>query len=71
MNIPPGGAARWGNLPEHLRDALTQGVTDRFSSMYKATTEKYYKRLAEEPKPGESSAPAPSTRPAPAPSEKP
>jgi hypothetical protein len=63
-NAPPGDVARWGNLPEHLRDALTQGITDRFSSMYKATTEKYYKRLAEEPKPGE-------TTPAPAPSPKP
>lgn len=44
-----GGAAAWGNLPEHIRDSLRQGRGDRFSSVYKSLTEQYYKRLAEDP----------------------
>jgi hypothetical protein len=40
--------ARWGNLPERLRDALLQGSSDSYSSLYKSMTETYYKRLAEE-----------------------
>jgi hypothetical protein len=44
-----GNAAAWGNLPKHIRDALTQGVNDRFSSMYRELTEEYYKRLAKDP----------------------
>jgi hypothetical protein len=47
---PPGAAASWGSLPPHVRDALLQGFSDRFSSMYKTLTEDYYKRLAEERK---------------------
>jgi hypothetical protein len=43
-----GSAANWGNLPQHVRDALTEGTSDRFSSMYRAMTEEYYKRLAED-----------------------
>ncbi len=45
-----GASAAWGNLPEHVRDALRQGLGDHFSSVYKSLTEQYYKRLAEEPK---------------------
>jgi hypothetical protein len=52
-NASPGGTAAWGNLPAHIRDALSQGRSEQYSSMYKQLTEKYYKRLAEEPKPGE------------------
>lgn len=53
LNPPQAGnAAAWGALPEHVRDALTEGLSDRFSSIYKSMTEQYYKRLAEEPKPG-------------------
>lgn len=48
--LQPGAGAAWGNLPEHVRDALVQGLSDRFSSMYQSLTEAYYKRLAEEPK---------------------
>jgi hypothetical protein len=66
----PGGTAVWGNLPEHVRNALMEGSTDQFSSLYKTMTEKYYKRLAEEPKPGESPLP-PAQTPAPAPSPEP
>ena len=43
-------AAAWGELPEHVRDALLQGSSDRYSSMYRAMTERYYKKLAEEPR---------------------
>lgn len=43
-----GSTASWGNLPQHVRDALTEGTSDRFSSMYRAMTEEYYKRLAED-----------------------
>ena len=47
---PPAGAgAAWGNLPAHMRAALLQGSSDRFSSIYQGMTEEYYKRLAEEP----------------------
>ncbi len=52
-NASPGGSAAWGNLPAHIRDALSQGKSEQYSSRYKLLTEKYYKRLAEEPKPGE------------------
>lgn len=45
---PAGSAASWGNLPEHVRNALTQGRSDRFSSLYQQLTERYYRRLAED-----------------------
>ncbi|GJQ30742.1 MAG: hypothetical protein HBSAPP03_26260 [Phycisphaerae bacterium] len=52
LNTPRAAdAASWGNLPEHVRQALTQGLSDRFSSLYQQMTEQYYRRLAEEPKP--------------------
>lgn len=44
------GGAAWGNLPAHVREALVQGLADRYSSMYQRLTEEYYRRLAEEPK---------------------
>jgi TolA-binding protein len=44
------GSAAWGNLPAHVREALVQGLADRYSSMYQRLTEEYYRRLAEEPK---------------------
>lgn len=44
----PGSTAAWGNLPAHVRDALMQGWSDRFSSVYRSMTEEYYKRLAEQ-----------------------
>ncbi|MCA9300187.1 MAG: hypothetical protein KDA28_14035 [Phycisphaerales bacterium] len=43
-----GAMAAWGHLPQRLRDALSQGTTDAFSSMYKSMTEAYYRRLAED-----------------------
>ena len=48
---PTGEGATWGNLPKHLRDALSQGLDAKKSTMYRGKTDKYYKRLAEEPKP--------------------
>ena len=42
--------AAWGDLPAHVRDALLQGFSDKFSSMYKTATESYYRKLAEEKK---------------------
>ena len=40
--------AAWGSLPARVRDMLMQGTEDRFSNRYKAMTQEYYKRLAEE-----------------------
>jgi len=42
--------AAWGALPARVRDMLLQGSDDPFSSRYKALTEAYYRRLAEERK---------------------
>jgi hypothetical protein len=57
-NVPPeaarpnagstGASSSWGDLPAHVREALLQGVSDRFSSTYERMTQEYYKRLAEQ-----------------------
>jgi len=47
-------AAAWGSLPERVREALVQGLNDRFSSRYERETERYYRRLAEQGDGGES-----------------
>lgn len=41
-------SAAWGRLPARVRDALTQGLSDRYSSMYDRLTREFYRRLAEE-----------------------
>lgn len=41
-------APTWGSLPQRVRDALLQGSSDSFSSLYERLTEEYYRRLAEE-----------------------
>ena len=41
-------ASAWGSLPERLRDSVRQGLSDPFSAAYRAMTEAYYRRLAEE-----------------------
>ncbi|MEZ6318659.1 MAG: hypothetical protein R3B49_07900 [Phycisphaerales bacterium] len=46
-----GAGAAWGALPERLRSALMQGLSDRYSSIYEHATESYYRRLAEEESP--------------------
>ena len=43
--------AAWGALPERVREALFQGRSDRYSSLYERLTEAYYRRLAEERQP--------------------
>jgi hypothetical protein len=49
LNTPLDSArAAWGALPERLRGALVQGTNDPFSSLYRAMTEQYYRRLAED-----------------------
>lgn len=40
--------AAWGALPERVREKLLEGTSDYFSEYYRALTEAYYKRLAEE-----------------------
>jgi transcription initiation factor TFIID subunit TAF12 len=47
---PPSAAlnATWGALPERVREALRQGQSSGFSSIYRSLTEAYYRRLAEE-----------------------
>jgi len=49
---PPGAQSgdlsRWGGLPTRLRDALLQGADERFSTLYRSMTERYFERLAEE-----------------------
>ncbi|MFN7020255.1 MAG: hypothetical protein ACK4WH_02865 [Phycisphaerales bacterium] len=42
--------AAWGSLPARVRDMLLQGSEDPFSASYKAMTEAYYRKLAEERK---------------------
>lgn len=48
-NAAPAPGASWGGLPDRVRQALTEGLSDRFSSMYRTLTEDYYRRLAEQP----------------------
>ncbi len=43
-----GNSASWGSLRARVRDALVQGTSDPFSSLYRSLTEDFYKRLAEE-----------------------
>lgn len=51
--LRPEAAARgqaWGSLPARIRDALLQGNTDKYSTLYQRWTEEYYRKLAEEGK---------------------
>jgi len=45
--IAPDGV-HWGALPSRIRDALSQGISDRYSELYRSITEQYYKALAED-----------------------
>jgi hypothetical protein len=45
--VAPNGVS-WGALPERIRDALSQGISDRYSELYRSLTEQYYKSLAED-----------------------
>lgn len=44
--VAPDGV-NWGSLPSRVRDALSQGISDQYSELYRAITEEYYKALAE------------------------
>jgi len=58
-----GASAAWGNLPPHVRDALLQGSSDRFSTTYQRLTEEYYKRLAAQEKTQGGSTSTPDAKP--------
>lgn len=45
--IAPNGVS-WGSLPTRIRDALSQGISDQYSELYRSITEQYYKSLAED-----------------------
>jgi hypothetical protein len=45
--IAPDGVS-WGALPQRIRDALSQGISDQYSELYRTITEQYYKSLAED-----------------------
>ncbi len=38
----------WGELPQRIREALSQGIADKYSELYRKATEEYYKALAED-----------------------
>lgn len=40
--------AAWGSLPACVREALSQGSSDKYSTVYQRLTKLYYQRLAEE-----------------------
>ena len=46
--LATGARAKWGNLPDRLRDALSQGLDEPYSQLYRSLTERYYKALAED-----------------------
>lgn len=46
--VSPANTAAWGRLPERTRDALIEGLSERYSSLYERMTEAYYRRLAED-----------------------
>ena len=45
--VVPDGAG-WGALPARFREALSQGISDHYSELYRSITEAYYKSLAED-----------------------
>ncbi len=45
--IAPDGVS-WGALPQRIREALSQGISDQYSELYRSITEQYYKSLAED-----------------------
>ncbi len=46
--VRAGSSAAWGRLPARTRDALVEGLSDRYSALYERMTEAYYRRLAED-----------------------
>ncbi|MDA0802190.1 MAG: hypothetical protein O2819_00325 [Planctomycetota bacterium] len=41
----------WGSLPPRIREVLRQGLRERMSTPYRAWTEAYFRRIAEESRP--------------------
>jgi len=39
---------RWGSLPKRIRDALSQGIADEYSELYRSVTERYFRALADD-----------------------
>lgn len=48
LHAPRDGGKKWGKLPPHERDRITQSLTEGFPSRYGRLLESYYRRLAEE-----------------------
>lgn len=48
--LAPDGVS-WGALPQRVRDALSQGFSDKYSELYRSLTEEYYRALAEDENP--------------------
>ncbi len=48
--LAPDGVS-WGALPQRVRDALSQGFSDKYSELYRTLTEEYYRALAEDENP--------------------
>ncbi|MCA9303061.1 MAG: hypothetical protein KC996_02960 [Phycisphaerales bacterium] len=47
-DTPAPDGAGWGNLPQRVREALTQGLNDTYSELYRKLTEDYFRSLAED-----------------------
>lgn len=47
-DAPAPEGAGWGSLPERVREALTQGLNDTYSELYRKLTEDYFRSLAED-----------------------
>ena len=47
-DAPAPDGVSWGALPQRIRDALSQGISDRYSELYRSITEDYYRALAED-----------------------
>jgi hypothetical protein len=45
--LAPDGVS-WGALPQRVRDALSQGISDKYSDLYRSITEQFYRSLAED-----------------------
>lgn len=50
-DAPAPDGVSWGALPQRIRDALSQGFSDRYSELYRSLTEEYYRALAEDENP--------------------
>ena len=47
-DAPAPEGAGWGSLPDRVREALTQGLNDTYSELYRKLTEDYFRSLAED-----------------------